>query len=179
MVPWVVIFSIDSRRQPSMCRHVPNTPSPQLLLFRSLTSRDVRNSFGFRSYANCPGHLLPAKTFSSLRSVPERPIFHLPYTLPSSVSCNLFVCHSYENCRGVYPTIPISELISRGLVLTGAAVAKNGYRWRNSSRRRRERRLVWWRMTPCSSRRLSRMTRKPSFWRAEISTATGSAPCAR
>src|SRR5258707_4691995 len=28
-------------------------------------------------------------------------IFHLPYTLPSSVSRNPFVCHSYENTRGV------------------------------------------------------------------------------
>ncbi len=25
--------------------------------------------------------------------------FHLPYTLPSSVSRNSFICHSYENCR--------------------------------------------------------------------------------
>jgi len=32
--------------------------------------------------------------------------FHLPYTLPSSVSCNPFVCHSYENCRGVYQQFP-------------------------------------------------------------------------
>src|SRR5438093_4483104 len=26
-------------------------------------------------------------------------IFHSPYTLPSSVSCKSFACHSYENCR--------------------------------------------------------------------------------
>src|SRR5712664_2156039 len=52
-------------------------------------------------------------------------------------------------------------------------------RRRNSSRRRRERRRVLWRRTPCSSRRLSRMTRKPSFWRTGRSTATGSAPWAR
>jgi hypothetical protein len=32
--------------------------------------------------------------------------FHLPYLLPSSVSCNSFVCHSYENCRGVYQQFP-------------------------------------------------------------------------
>src|SRR5882724_7517016 len=138
MVPCVVLFSIDSRRQPSMCRHVPNTPSPQLLLFRSLTSRDVRNSFGFRSYANCPGHLLPAKTFSSLRSVPERPIFHLPYTLPSSVSCNFFVCHSYENCRGVYQQFPFRnsslgdqssrELLSRRTASDGGILRGGGGR---------------------------------------------------
>src|SRR6267378_8132042 len=58
--------------------------------------------------------------------------------------------------------------------------ARNGgQRRRNCSRRRRERRRVWWRRTPCSSRRLSRMARKPSFWRAGRSMATGSAPCAR
>src|SRR6267143_4951229 len=33
-------------------------------------------------------------------------ISHLPYLLPSSVSCNSFVCHSYENCRGVYKQFP-------------------------------------------------------------------------
>jgi hypothetical protein len=33
-------------------------------------------------------------------------ISHLPYTLPSSVSCNPCVCHSYENCRGVYQQFP-------------------------------------------------------------------------
>jgi hypothetical protein len=30
----------------------------------------------------------------------------VPYTLPSSVSSNSFICHSYENCRGVYPFFP-------------------------------------------------------------------------
>src|SRR5216684_7049603 len=28
-------------------------------------------------------------------------IFHSPYTLPSSVSCKSFACHSYENTGGV------------------------------------------------------------------------------
>src|SRR5260370_26027764 len=27
--------------------------------------------------------------------------FRLPYTLPSSVCCNPFICHSYENTGGV------------------------------------------------------------------------------
>jgi phosphoserine aminotransferase len=31
----------------------------------------------------------------------DSPVFHLPYTLPSSVSCNSFICHSYENTGGV------------------------------------------------------------------------------
>ena len=29
------------------------------------------------------------------------PAFHLPYALPSSVSCKSFICHSYENTGGV------------------------------------------------------------------------------
>ncbi|SRR6266446_7845502 len=31
---------------------------------------------------------------------------HLPYLLPSSVSCKPFVCHSYENFRDVYQQFP-------------------------------------------------------------------------
>src|SRR6266478_4170978 len=40
---------------------------------------------------------------------------HLPYLLPSSVSCNSFVCHSYENCLGVYQQFPFwnSPLITQ------------------------------------------------------------------
>ena len=34
------------------------------------------------------------------------PVFHLPYALPSSVSRKPIVCHSYENCRGVYQQFP-------------------------------------------------------------------------
>jgi len=32
---------------------------------------------------------------------------HLPYILPSSVSCNPFVCHSYEKPRGVPQLFPV------------------------------------------------------------------------
>jgi len=38
--------------------------------------------------------------------------FRLPYTLPSSVSRNPFVCHSYENCRGVYQQFPFWNVLS-------------------------------------------------------------------
>src|SRR6266436_6070472 len=52
---------------------------------------------------------------------PQRPVTSLPVyfaffkffsfmhlrTLPSSVSCKSFACHSYENCRGVYQQFPI------------------------------------------------------------------------
>src|SRR5258708_30437932 len=60
------------------------------------------------------GYLLQAKSFSlsfsrcslQLLSVPPslcgcRSASHLPYPLPSSVSCNSFVCSSYENTGGV------------------------------------------------------------------------------
>src|SRR5437899_11935553 len=50
-------------------------------------------------------------SFMSYRPHPRQtspcsPVSHLPYTLPSSVSCKPFVCHSYENCRGVYQQFP-------------------------------------------------------------------------
>src|SRR6266446_2627994 len=38
-------------------------------------------------------------------------IFHLPYTLPSSVSRNPFVCHSYENTRGVGVFFPFWNVL--------------------------------------------------------------------
>jgi hypothetical protein len=42
---------------------------------------------------------------------PERSIlhtyFHFRYTFPSSVSCNSFICQSYENCRDVGVFFPI------------------------------------------------------------------------
>jgi hypothetical protein len=42
------------------------------------------------------------------------PSFHLPYTLPSSVSRKSCICHSYENCRGGHQQFPFwtSELRS-------------------------------------------------------------------
>jgi hypothetical protein len=40
---------------------------------------------------------------------PFEAAFHLPYTLPSSVSRNSFVCHSCANTGGVGVILPISE----------------------------------------------------------------------
>jgi len=42
-------------------------------------------------------------------------VFHLPYTLPSSVSCKSFACHSYENTGGVGVFFPFwnSSLATR------------------------------------------------------------------
>ena len=41
--------------------------------------------------------------------------FHLPYTLPSSVSCISFICHSCENCRGVGGFFPFWNSLSSPL----------------------------------------------------------------
>ncbi len=46
---------------------------------------------------------------SALRLYVAVPSFHSPYTLPSSVSRNSFVCHSYENTRGCGGILPILE----------------------------------------------------------------------
>jgi len=43
---------------------------------------------------------------STSQSADGRPITHLPYLLPSSVSRNPLVCDSYEKCRGVYQQFP-------------------------------------------------------------------------
>src|SRR4029077_19431966 len=40
-------------------------------------------------------------------------ISHLPYTLPSSVSCKSFACRSYENSRGVGVFFPFWYLPTR------------------------------------------------------------------
>ena len=45
------------------------------------------------------------RSFTSSTSLTSL-ISHLPYFLPSSVSCKSFACHSYENCRGVHQQFP-------------------------------------------------------------------------
>src|SRR5437016_579849 len=46
------------------------------------------------SFVSCRPH--PRQTS------PGSSVSRLPYTLPSSVSCKPFVCHSYENCGRVH-----------------------------------------------------------------------------
>src|SRR5260370_30043537 len=65
-------------------------------------------------------HTAPAPTRSRCLCVKLSDFFpptflvvsHLPYLLPSSVSRNPFVCHSYENCRGVYQQFPLRNKFS-------------------------------------------------------------------
>src|SRR5260370_16678947 len=49
--------------------------------------------------------LFPSASFTSSISFISL-ISHLPDLLPSSVSPNPFVCHSYENCRGIHLQFP-------------------------------------------------------------------------
>ncbi len=80
MVAWVVIFSFDPRPA-APYRHVTKIPSPQLLLFPTLTNRDARNPFRFRSYANTG--VSPA--FSSRCSQPFVALY-----FPKSFKCNTY-----------------------------------------------------------------------------------------
>jgi len=106
VLPCVVIFSRYSRRA-AECRQVMRIPSPQLLLFPSLTNRDARNSFR-------PPHL---------RAVSARRIRSL---VPSETD-------GYENCqvtsfrpkiflRSGLPTLALSPLPAT-LMTRSASVA--------------------------------------------------------
>src|SRR5258708_20273293 len=81
-------------------------------------------------------HALPIPVSPHSNCWPSPPsflfVFHLPYALPSSVSRIPFVCHSYENCRGVYqqfplwtryPSTPSSEPPSRGILAISSRFA--------------------------------------------------------
>src|SRR5271169_4758817 len=58
-----------------------------------------------KSHVICVVRSLPERSNVSTFRRSNAP-FHLPYLLPSSVSRNSFVCHSYENCRGGYQQFP-------------------------------------------------------------------------
>ena len=86
-------------------------PHPRRLLFRQYLARVSPLA---ATLTKNTGYLLQAKSFSlsfsrsslQLLSVPQslcgyRSASHLPYPLPSSVSCNSFVCSSYKNTGGV------------------------------------------------------------------------------
>src|SRR5712692_7368082 len=97
MVACVVVFSFDARRA-APCRHVTKIPSPQLLLFHTLTNRDASNPL------ECPltktvGSHPSTQTFFSLSVLPWPHVSRLPY-LPSSVSRNYFACPSHKNNGG-------------------------------------------------------------------------------
>jgi|GraSoiStandDraft_32_1057276.scaffolds.fasta_scaffold18399_2 hypothetical protein len=70
-------------------------PLPQPLSFDILT-----NAWGCRGPAYLsPSILASLLTFSRKKCICKSPVFYSLRTLPSSVSCKSFACHSYENCR--------------------------------------------------------------------------------
>src|SRR6266849_2099551 len=70
-------------------------PLPQPLSFDILT-----NARGCRGPAYLsPSILASLLTFSRKKCICKSPVFYSLRTLPSSVSCKSFACHSYENCR--------------------------------------------------------------------------------
>ena len=90
-------------------------PLPQPLSFDILT-----NARGCRGSGYFTPHILPALlTLSRKKCIRKSPVFFALRTLPTSVSCNSFTCHSYENCR-VYtnnshsgtPTSPLPPVTS-------------------------------------------------------------------
>jgi hypothetical protein len=80
---------------------------------KRLTARQASLSAVFPHFPLFPSALC-------LRTSARKPIFHLPYTLPSSVSPKSFICHSYENCRGVHQQFPFWNSSPTILSLAGA-----------------------------------------------------------
>ena len=128
MLPRVVTFRSTLRRtRKSHCHcFLPHSPLAAVPSRHSdvwtFRRSDDPKSFPLNSFAD-PHPLTPvpsilykkhgggAKPFRCALCIPNtgRPSvpFHLPYLLPSSVSRKSFVCHSYENTRGVGVFFPL------------------------------------------------------------------------
>ena len=79
----------------------------------------LKNFIPFRcnTYEKHPGGWAVMVNQLFLRSNSSLPqSSHLPYTLPSSVSCIPFICHSYENTRGVGVFFPFWNSVSSPLI---------------------------------------------------------------
>ena len=104
VLTYFVIFSRYSRRSTPFrhCDEKQVTASP---LDSAFTNRDACNSFRFCFCENCRVSYPSRSVFVSRFTFPHKmcicksPVFYSLHTLPSSVSRNSFVCHSYENCR--------------------------------------------------------------------------------
>jgi hypothetical protein len=55
---------------------------------------------------NCRSKISALSELSTPSTPSSQPFSILPYTLPSSVCCNSFICRSYENARGVHQLFP-------------------------------------------------------------------------
>src|SRR6266481_3331615 len=124
MLPWVVNYRQHPRTSRRPCLRCSNKHCQ--ISFTSLT---ICNSFTLNSFAD-PHPLNPElsilyKKGGGRGAISGRTseIFCFPYTLPSSVCCNSFVCHSYENCRGVYQQFPFWSISQREELMTAATVS--------------------------------------------------------
>ena len=80
--------------------------------FRTLCAKHPGVGWGSDPSSQKPSPLVLFR--SVLRSRIFSFVFKSLRTLPFSVSCNPFACHSYENCRGVYQLFPFwNSQISR------------------------------------------------------------------
>src|SRR5437879_13562363 len=94
-------------------RRAASTPFPSrdqkpvtaTLLESAFTNRDARKPFRMRICENCRvsypffAILVSRRTFPCKKLICKSLVFYALRTLPSSVSCKSFVCHSYENDR--------------------------------------------------------------------------------
>ena len=116
-------FSPFTRERPSAPKHNPRVTShespvtssfPFLPPFTHSASLTSSNFFALNLFAD-PHPLNPVpsifyKNAGGERSHPTLPtlsrISHLPYTVPSSLSCKSFACHSYENTGDLWVDFP-------------------------------------------------------------------------
>ncbi len=89
----MLFFPVFAKLQPAS--QIPVERSPGFPFSHSITSRSLARP-GLSACSLQHSNLQPSNVLT----------FGFPYLLPSSVSCNSFVCHSYENCRGVYQQFP-------------------------------------------------------------------------
>jgi hypothetical protein len=104
MLTSLLIFSRHPCRSTPF-RHRDEKPVTVTPLVSAFTKRDACNPFRMRIYENCrvsyplPSIFVSRVTFTHKMCICKSPVFYSLHTLPSSVSRNSFVCHSYENCR--------------------------------------------------------------------------------
>jgi len=102
----------------------PVTATP---LESASTNCDACNSFRIRFYENCRVTYPSPSIFVSLLSLPHKKMFCKSFvfcalrTLSFSVSRKSFICHSYENNRGVAQLFPFWNFAASNQLLAGGA----------------------------------------------------------
>ncbi len=95
----------QQHRLATLFRHRDEKPVIVTLLVSALANSDARNPFRMCFYVNGRVSYTSASIFcfsphsSAQKAICKSLVFFALRTLPSSVSCNSIICHSYENCR--------------------------------------------------------------------------------